>query len=64
MGHHVNSIPILSHPAADSAAVSSAKQEVKEQLKSLEGRAFGACEYQKAIAYMHTESVQYERGQR
>ena len=44
MGHHVNSIPILSHNAADSAAVSSAKQEVKEQLKWLEGKAFGACE--------------------
>jgi hypothetical protein len=44
MGHHVNSIPILSHNTADSAAVSSAKQEVKEQLKWLEGKAFGACE--------------------
>jgi hypothetical protein len=44
MGHHVNSIPILSHNTPDSAAVSSAKQEVKEQLKWLEGKAFGACE--------------------
>ena len=29
MGHHVNSIPILSHNTADSAAVSSAKQRWK-----------------------------------
>lgn len=64
MGQHVHQAPILKPSREDSAAVSFAKAEVKDFLKTLDGKAFAACEHQKIVSFLNSESVMYLRGHR
>ena len=64
LGKHVATSPSLKLNATDSEAVKTAKTEVRSFLGTLEGKVFGMCEWQKIVAFLHSESGIYLRGHR
>ena len=64
LGRHLATSPSLKIKASDSEDVKTAKSEVRSFLGTLEGKVFGRCEWQKVIAFLHSESDMYLRGQR
>ena len=63
-GRHIATSPSFKIKASDSEDVKTAKSEVRSFLGTLEGKGFGRCEWQKVIAFLHSESDMHLRGQR
>ena len=53
--------PLLAPDASDSPAVAKAKESVREQLQTVEGFQFFACEYSKLVRFLTTDNVTYSR---
>ena len=64
LGKYIANSSHLQDCRGDAQRVKDARAEVKDFLKTLENRAFVCCEWQKAIAFIHSESSIYLRGHR